>query len=441
MPNNRPPSTLVCAALALLFVPVPALASPAEGAPASDRRTPVVAAVEKAAPAVVNISAERLVQRRASALDDFFWPGPREGARTESLGSGVVIDASGVVVTNDHVVSGASRIFVTTPDGRELEADVLGSDTENDLAVLKVDGKGLRPIRLGNASDLMIGETVVAIGNPFGLSNSVTSGILSAIHRPVRGEGGRTYSDFLQTDAAINPGNSGGALVNVHGELIGINTAIVGGANTIGFAIPVDRVKRIADDLLRFGEVKPVWTGLRGTTLSADRRRASSRNLGFSVTSVYPGSPAARAGILAGDLIVSAAGTPVDSRESFDTLLVSTGPERLLKVELKRGKKDLAVELRTSRAPENLGVDVLRHDVGLSVTRGQKVLVVSMVARGSAAEKKGIQRGDAVVAANGMKVDSLADLNRAVERGLSRSSVALVVVRGGYAYTLSFALE
>jgi len=344
-------------------------------------------------------------------------------------------------VTNDHVVSGASRIFVTPPDGRELEADVLGADTENDLAVLKVDGKGLRPIRLGSASDLMIGETVVAIGNPFGLSNSVTSGILSAVHRPVRGEGGRTYSDFLQTDAAINPGNSGGALVNVLGELIGINTAIVGGANTIGFAIPVDRVKRISDDLLRFGEVKPVWTGLRGTTLSADNRRVSSRNLGFSVTSVYPASPAEKAGIAVRDLIVSAGGVPVDTREAFDTLLTSTGPDRDLKVELKRGGRALAVSLRTSRAPENLGVEVLRREIGLAVTRGKKALVISLVARNSAAERKGIERGDAVVGVNGMQVESLADLNRAMEKGLSRSSVALVVVRRGHPYTLTFALD
>ena len=441
MLNRQPVSTQLFRTVASLVLVASSSPVRADAVPATERRTPIVAAVERAGPSVVNISAERLVQRRTSVFDDFFWPAPREGARTESLGSGVVIDASGVVVTNDHVVSGASRIFVTTPDGRELEADVLGADTENDLAILKVEGKGLKPIRLGSVSDLMIGETVVAIGNPFGLSNSVTSGILSAVHRPVRGEGGRTYSDFLQTDAAINPGSSGGALVNVLGELIGINTAIVGGANTIGFAIPVDRVKRIADDLLRFGEVKPVWTGLRGTTLSADRKRASSRNLGFSVTYVYPGSPAEKAGIAAGDLIVSAGGTPVDSREAFDTLLTSAGPDRDLKVELKRGKRDLAVSLRTSRAPENLGVDVLRREIGLSVTRGKKALIISSVARSSVAERKGIQRGDAVVAVNGMQVNSLEDLNRAMERGLSRSSVAVVVVRGGYPYTLSFALD
>ena len=140
-------------------------------------------------------------------------------------------------MTNDHVISGASKIYVTLADGRELEAELLGADADNDLAVLKVDGKGLKPVRVGTTADLMIGETAIAVGNPFGLSNTVTTGIVSALQRTVKGEG-RTYTDFIQTDAAINPGNSGGALCNVLGELIGINTAIVGGANTIGFAIP-----------------------------------------------------------------------------------------------------------------------------------------------------------------------------------------------------------
>ena len=434
-------STAAAAFLLAFFAGAPAHAASPEARTSSERRTPIVIAVEKAGPSVVNISAERLVQRRPSFFDDFFWSGPREGARTSSLGSGVIIDGSGVVVTNDHVVSGASKIIVTTPDGRELEADVLGADSENDLAVLKVTAKNLRPIKLGSTADLMIGETVIAIGNPFGLTNSVTSGILSAVHRPVRGEGGRTYSDFLQTDAAINPGNSGGALVNIDGELVGINTAIVGGANTIGFAIPVDRVKRITEDLLRFGEVKPVWTGLRGTTLTSDRRRPSSRNLGFSVRHVYPGSPAARAGISKGDLIVSAGGTTVDSREAFDTLLTSTGPDHDLRLELRRGKEEIAATLRTARAPEDLGVDVLRSEIGLAVTKGRNGLAVSSVVRDSAAGRKGIERGDLVVAVNGVQAETLADLNRAVERGFSRSTLTIVVAHGGYAYTLSFPLE
>ncbi len=265
-------STRLALALVSLVSALPLGAAGARDA----RRTPIVAAVEKSGPSVVNVSAEHVVQQRRNPLDIFFGYDLRpRTSRSESLGSGVVI-APGVVVTNDHVISGASRIFVTTSDGRELEAKLEGADADNDLAVLSVNAKGLVPATLGTSSDLMIGETVIAIGNPFGLSNTVTAGIVSAVHRTVQGESGRNYSDFLQTDAAINPGNSGGALVNVLGELIGINTAIVGGANTIGFAIPIDRVRRVADDLLNYKEVKTVWIGVRGGTAMPENPRPSA---------------------------------------------------------------------------------------------------------------------------------------------------------------------
>jgi len=297
--------TVVAAAL---LGPGLALAAPGR----DERRTPVVAAVERVGTSVVNISAEHVVQQRRSPLDVFFGYNARPRAsRSESLGSGVVI-GSGIVVTNDHVISGASRIWVTTSDGRELEAKLEGADADNDLAVLSVDPKGLKPAALGTSSDLMIGETVIAIGNPFGLSNTVTTGIVSAVHRTVQGESGRNYSDFLQTDAAINPGNSGGALVNVLGELIGINTAIVGGANTIGFAIPIDRVRRVADDLLNYKEVKAAWIGVRGATALPENARPSARGHGLRVRSVWPGSPAAKAGLQPGDLVVGFDGRPVE---------------------------------------------------------------------------------------------------------------------------------
>src|SRR6185295_3393512 len=185
------------------------------------RRTPVVAVVEKVAPAVVNISAESIVREVDPFFGQFFGSRSR---RSQSLGSGFVIDPTGILVTNAHVVEGASKIVVTLLDGRELDADVLGFDHDADLAVLNVrGGGGLPAVPLGTSGDLMIGETVVAIGNPFGLSNSVTSGVLSARGRSVPSESGeRTFTDFLQTDASINPGNSGGPLVNILGEVIGI---------------------------------------------------------------------------------------------------------------------------------------------------------------------------------------------------------------------------
>jgi serine protease Do len=419
----------------------PAAAQPRPGL--DQRRTPIVAVVERTGGSVVNISAEHLVRARANPFLDFAFD-PRRERRytTESLGSGVVIDAAaGVVVTNNHVISGASRIIVTTSDGRELEAEVKGADADNDLAVLTVDAKGLKAVKVGTTEDLMIGETVIAIGNPFGLSNTVTSGIVSAVHRTVQGEAGRTYSDFIQTDAAINPGNSGGALVNVVGELIGINTAIVGGANTIGFAIPVDRVKRIADDLLHFGTVKPVWLGLRGKTITSDSARASARGLGFRLRSVFPGSPAEQAGLAPGDLIVSINGKPVETREDFDTAVTSLGPDSTLQVVYKRKDAERTTKLKTARAPEDLGLDVVRREIGLALNESRSGVLVASVVRGSAGAEQGLARGDRILAVNNQKVQTLDDLNHAIEMGFSRSSIVLVVARGPYAYTLTFGME
>ena len=435
---------LLTTAAALLLAVPPAAAQRVEPTgprgEADLRRSPVVRAVEQIGPSVVNISAERVVRRRTSQLEQL-WGAPREsGRRSESLGSGVILDASGIVVTNDHVVSGASKIYVTTSDGRELEAELLGADTDNDLAVLKVDGKGLKPVRVGTTADLMIGETTIAVGNPFGLSNSVTTGIVSALQRTVQGEQ-RTYTDFIQTDAAINPGNSGGALCNVLGELIGINTAIVGGANTIGFAIPVERVRRIVDDLLRFGEVKQVWIGVRGTTVTSDRDRPSARGIGMRIRSVYPASPAEGAGIEPGDVVVSANGRPVESREDFDTILASVAPGGGVKLEVKRAGKVRSVALSAARAPEDLGLEVLRRELGISVARVRDGLFVTSVARESPADRKGLERGDALVAVNGKRVATLEDVARAVERGYGRSGIVLVVGRGGWAYNVTFALD
>ncbi|MDQ5871293.1 MAG: SDR family NAD(P)-dependent oxidoreductase, partial [Acidobacteriota bacterium] len=241
---KRIPAALIATAL---------LAGSAPGAPLPSRRSEIVEVVDKASPAVVNIAAEHVVRRRPSILDDFFGADPR-GRRAQSLGSGVLIDPKGVILTNDHVISGASRIVATTKSGQELECEVVGSDADNDLAVLRVrNPRGTLPtIRMGTSSDLLIGETIVAIGNPFGLTNTVTAGVVSALGRSVRGDQNqRLYTDFIQIDAPINPGNSGGPVVNVQGDMIGIATAIIGGAQGIGFAA--------AERMLRSGASVALW--------------------------------------------------------------------------------------------------------------------------------------------------------------------------------------
>ncbi len=420
-------------------VPPPAPAPPDTRA---ERRTQIVEAIERVGPAVVNISAEKLVQQRRSSLDSFFGFDARpRGYKTESLGSGVLLDASGVVVTNDHVISGASRIWVTTADGRELEAKLEGADADNDLAVLTVDAKNLKAVRIGTTADLMIGETVIAIGNPFGLSNTVTTGIVSAVHRTVKGESGRKYSDFLQTDAAINPGNSGGALVNVLGELIGINTAIVGGANSIGFAIPIDRARRVVEELLHYGEVKSVWLGLRGTSVSLGVARPGPRGQGLRVRSVYPDSPAARAGLEPGDVVVAIDGRPVEGRDDFDTALASAGTGRALVVAFRRDGQERTAHLTTERTPDDLGLEILRRELGIVVRDTRNGPMVSAVTRISLADSKGIDRGDLLLAVNNRKVKTAEELAKAVEGGFSRSSLMLSVYREPYLYNVTFALE
>ncbi|GMU63827.1 MAG: putative periplasmic serine endoprotease DegP-like protein [Acidobacteriota bacterium] len=415
-------------------------AAPASGQASNVRRTPVVQAVERVAPAVVNISAESIVRD----VDPFF--GGLFGSRTrraQSLGSGLIVDPSGLVVTNAHVIEGASRILVTTLDGRELEADVLGADRDADLAVLKVATRGLPSVPLGRSADLLMGETVVAIGNPFGLSHTVTTGVLSARGRTVPGDAsGVRYTDFLQTDASINPGNSGGPLVNLAGQVIGINTAIIRGASGIGFAIPADRAQRVVDDLLRFGELQPLWTGLRLETLDPElaRREGLSSVRGALVVRVYPDSPAARAGVAAGDVLAAVDGRPLAAREELTTAFHSVAPGTPLRVEVRRGEQSFPLALSAVRPPKGLGLQVLAAALGLEAERAGDALVVATVARGSEAARAGLRPGDRLLGANGQRLADAEQLGREVLRSLDRGSLLLVVGRGRYAYNLNFPL-
>ncbi len=410
-------------------------------AQAAVRRTPVVEVVDRVSPAVVNVSAESMVRE----VDPFFGGllGPSRRRKTQSLGSGLIIDAGGVVLTNAHVIEGASRIVVTTLDGRELEADVLGSDRDADLAVLKVEGKNLPARPLGRSGDLMIGETVVAIGNPFGLSHTVTTGVLSARGRAVPSEGGqRTFTDFLQTDASINPGNSGGPLVSLSGDVIGINTAIISGANGIGFAIPADRAQRVVSDLLRFGELRTVWTGLRLQTIDADSAREGDLPVsrGVLVTKVYPASPGARAGLASGDAIVTVSGAPAASREDVLTAVYSVAVGSPIALGVRRGGQTLTLQLRPELPPQDLGVSLLERGIGLRVEARRGGLLVTSVVAGSPAAEKGLRSGDVVLGANGQETTKVDELGREVLRGIDRGGLLLVVQRGAYAYNLSFPL-
>src|SRR5436853_1628784 len=368
--------------IALLILGLTSLTNPAAVAqtPQSARRTPLVSVVEKISPAVVNISAQSTV-READPFFGVFGLGTERQA--QSLGSGFIVDRNGIVVTNAHVVEGASRITVTLLDGRELQADLLGSDRDADLAVLKIKAASNLPaIPLGKSSDLMIGESVIAIGNPFGLSNTVTTGVLSAMGRTIPSERGeRLFTDFLQTDASINPGNSGRPLVNVGGDVIGINSAIISGATGIGFAIPADRARRVVDDLLRFGELQPLWSGARLLTVDPEpaRRSGIGSRRGALVFKVYPDSPAAAAGLQEKDVIVAAGGHPVVSREDVGTALHTAPPGSPVELEVRRGDRTVKVGLKPVHPPQGLGLQVLERSVGLKVEPVQGGLAIRQV--------------------------------------------------------------
>ncbi len=421
-------------ALVLVLLAAPPLAAQPQ------RRSPIVEVVERVAPAVVNVSAEAMVRQ----ADPFFGPlfGGRR-RRAQSLGSGLIVDERGIVVTNAHVIEGASRILVSTLDGRELEAEVVGSDRDTDLAVLKVQGGSLPAVPLGRSAQLLIGETVVAIGNPFGLSHTVTSGVLSARGRAVPSESGqRLFTDFLQTDASINPGNSGGPLVNLTGEVIGVNTAVISGASGIGFAIPADRARRVVEDLLRFGELQPLWTGLRLVTVDPELAREAGLRAGRGayVEEVQAGSPGAAAGLRSGDVVVGVGGLRVASREDVTTAIYSVAAGSPLTLHVERDGVGRTFELRPERPPARRGLEVLAQEVGLEVRESDGGLVVESVAAGSAAAERGLRRGDALLGANGQETRTLDELGREVLRAAERGGLLLAVGRGRYVYNLSFGL-
>jgi serine protease Do len=408
------------------------------------RRTPIVTVAHDVGPAVVNIQTESTIRRRE--VDPFFDPfgvfGGRDRSYTsQSLGSGFVWSSEGIIVTNNHVVEGASRITVNFSDGTQVPAKLIGVDPDSDVAVLRVDAKSLLAAPIGTSSDLLIGETVIAVGNPFGLSGTVTTGVVSALGRSVPSkEAGRTFTDFIQTDASINPGNSGGPLLNIEGRVIGINTMIYANAQGIGFAIPVDRAKKVIQDILRYGQVHSAWIGAVTATITPEeaRRTGLRASRGALVARVISGSPAAAAGLKPGDIITAVAGKPVDSREAFSTYTATVPSGQPLPLTVSRDGSTQSISVRPSDAPRDLGLRILWEIAGVHVIDQSGTVVIDEVARGSRSESIGLARGDVIVGVNGAEVASVKDLNQALTQSAERSSVVLQVARGRYIYSLTF---
>ena len=425
----------------------PAPAKPATVIPptvSAARRSPVAVVAHNVLPAVVNIQTEATIRQRA--VDPFFDPfgffGGRDRSYTsQSLGSGFVWSNDGLIVTNNHVVEGASRITVNFQDGAQLPAKLIGVDPDSDLAVLKVEGRKFEPAPIGTSSDLMIGETVVAVGNPFGLSGTVTTGVVSAVGRSVPSEKqGRTFTDFIQTDASINPGNSGGPLLNIEGRVIGINVAIYAQAQGIGFAIPVDRAKHVIQDLVRYGEVHSPWIGAVTATLTPEeaKRLSLQTQRGALVARVFNGSPAQAAGLKPGDVITSVDGKPVETREAFSTITATVPTNAAISVVVVREGSTRTLQLRPSEAPAGLGLRILEEVAGLRVADQSRSVVIDEVVRNSRAAEVGLAPGDVIVGVNGAEVRATKDLNDQLIRSAERSSIVLSVARGRYVYNLTF---
>ncbi|MEW5740412.1 MAG: trypsin-like peptidase domain-containing protein [Myxococcota bacterium] len=409
------------------------------------RRSPVVKVVDAVSPAVVYVGTVQVVEtrfRRRSPFDEFFF-GPQEERRAvEGLGSGVIIDPSGLIVTNDHVIRGASAIHVVLADGRQLDAEVIGSDADNDLAVLKVSSKSPLPTaKLGTSSDLMIGETVIAIGSPLGLKKTVTVGVVSALGRSIRHEDA-VFNDFIQTDASINPGNSGGPLLNVDGEIIGINSAIIASAQNIGFAIPADKVRRIVSELTHFGKVRPAWVGADVVALDFElsRRIGWDRTYGALVASVEDGSPAAQGGLQPGDVVAQVGTTQIENADDLRSRFRSFTAGAPVAFRVFRGGKLVDVTVTPVEFPQSLVDATVWQRLGLRLKPGKGGMSIVAVRPGTAAQRIGLEPGDVLLKLNNVPVTSAEAFRDAVLQARSQRSVLLLVRRGdrGYYLTLPF---
>ncbi len=442
----RNPRTLAAVLAALL----PALLGSTAG-----RRTPVVQAVERVAPAVVNISAEQITEQRFSPFgglsrdpffdrffEDFNVPEFRRRVKSTSLGSGFLVDAQGHILTNAHVVANASKIRVTLVDKRSFPAALVASDPDSDLAVLRVSASGLPQVSMGTSRDLMVGETVVALGNPFGLSNSVTTGVVSASRRSLR-TGGREFRDFIQTDASINPGNSGGPLVNLDGEVIGVNTAIVQEAQGIGFAIPIDKARRILEDLLRFGKVTGAWVGVSVQAITPELATGlgTGDKPGVVVTDMEEGGPGARGGLRRGDVILSLGGGTVEDEGSFEGAIADATPGRPIAVEGLRGKIPLSLSLVPSGPPADLADRLVDRAIGMRVSADREGLFVRSVREGSPAARAGVAPGDRLVGVGEARPPGLEQFRKAILASRSEGQVRITAQRGNRLGSFVFPLR
>ena len=413
--------------------------------------------VAEVTPAVVNISVVTRAPMEDNPLfrDPFFrrfFNLPERSAPTEqAAGSGVIVDAAhGYVLTNHHVVKDAQQVVVTLKDRRQFQARIVGVDPGTDIAVLRIQPQNLTALRFGDSDQLNVGDYVIAIGNPFGLGQTVTSGIVSALGRS--GLNIEGYEDFIQTDASINPGNSGGALVNLRGELIGINTAIIGpaGGNVgIGFAVPANMARGVMNQIVRYGEVRRGRLGIEMTELTPEVAKKLGTTLleGAVIAVVQRGSPAQTAGLREGDIVVAMNGRPIRSPAELRARLGLTPVGDEVEFKVQHGKDTRTVKVKIA-APQPLstaegeavpqlpGLKVVEIEHGSELYRHIQGVIVSAVENNSPAWQSGLRPGDIIYAVNRRRVKTVAALQSAL-RGVQRTGYTVSLIRGDTALTIT----
>ena len=429
------------------------------------RETAVVKAVREVSPAVVNISSAVQMRKRTSPFSgfgfnpffeeffkDFFDPRFERRRKYTSLGSGVIIDGKkGLILTNAHVIQKTGTIKVVLEDEREVEAQIVGADPDSDLAVLKIDSEqGLPAIKMGSSEDLLIGETVIAIGNPFGFSHTVTTGVISAIDRSIRAED-RVYHDFIQIDASINPGNSGGPLLNINGDLIGINTAIYAKAQGIGFAIPIGKARKIISDLIQYGEVIQAWIGI--TVQDIDEKLARYLKVpakrGIMVTSVEPESPAQKAGLQESDIILSIDNKKITSVGDYQSVAKSLAAGKKLKAKFLRNGKKKTVVVKTKVFPIDLADDLAYRILGIRVEDlsgknrnryriiAREGVMISEIKENSDLAGIGARPGDVIRKIDDYTIEISEDFKKAIIKFRNKNSMVLLLQRGDQGYYIT----
>jgi len=417
------------------------------------RRSAVVEAVGKVSPAVVNISLEYEIRKRISPFSefsnplfeeffkDFFDPGFDRQYKRTSLGSGVIIDGRrGYILTNAHVVEKTGTVNITLNDEREYVAEIVGIDLDSDLAVLQIQpGDTLPSVAMGDSSDLLIGETVIAIGNPFGFSNTVTTGVISAANRSFRTKD-RVFHDFIQTDASINPGNSGGPLLNINGDLIGINTAIYAGAQGIGFAIPINKARRIIEDLIAHGEVIDAWVGawVQDLDSSLTRYFKLPKKQGVMISGVDADSPAREAGLREGDVILAIDGRKVVSVADYQARLQNYGVDDRMALTIWRDGDTRDIPLRARAFPIDKAPELAYTLLGLKVSEASEDgAVIAAVKRDGFLARTGVRPGDVIRQVNEFLVRNTQDLYKAVIKYREEGSVVLLLQRSNQRYYIT----